>query len=97
MPKAPTRPPGGEPQADGEARDRLPPDAAVRRGVLSALGQPPGLYEVAVRALWGNHYRVNVLVGPDSTAVRIAHSFFVETRDDGGIASSTPRITRLYE
>ena len=96
MPKAPTRPPGGEPQMDDNTREKPAADAVVRRGVLAALGQPPGLYEVSVRPLWGNHFRVNVLVGPDATAVRIAHSFFVETAAGGDILSATPRITRVY-
>ena len=95
MPKAPTRPPGGEPQKDEEAPKRLP-DGLVRNGVLAALGRPPGLYEVAVRTLWENHYRVNVLIGTDPTAIRIAHSYFVEARENGDILSATPRITRLY-
>lgn len=95
MPKAPTRPPDGEPQ-QGEETPNRPPDGLVRNGVLAALGRPPGLYEVAVRALWENHYRVNVLIGTDPTAVRIAHSFFVEARENGDILSATPRITRLY-
>lgn len=96
MPKLPMSPTGAEPQAEGEARDRLAPEAMVRRGVLAVLGKPPGLYEVAVRPLWGNHFRVNVLIGPDSTAVRIAHSFFVEAGTAGDIVSATPRITKLY-
>lgn len=65
-------------------------------GVLAALGYPPDLYDVTVRPLWENHYRVNVLVGPDPTAVRIAHSYFVEAREDGTIVSADPRITRSY-
>jgi hypothetical protein len=93
LPMAPT---SGDREADGPARDRAPAGRAVRSGVLAALGHPPGLYDVAVRPLWADRYRVNVLVGPDPTAVRIAHSFFVEARDDGTILSATPRITRSY-
>jgi hypothetical protein len=51
---------------------------------------------VAVRPLWAKHYRVNVLVGPDPASVRIAHSYFVEAREDGTILSTTPPIARLY-
>lgn len=95
MPKAPTRPPGGEPHQTEDTPNR-PPDGLIRTGVLGALGRPPGLYEVAVRALWENHYRVNVLIGTDPTALRIAHSYFVEAQENGDILSATPRITRLY-
>jgi hypothetical protein len=94
MAKVPTPPTRGERSADetGEAR----PDRALQSSVLAALGRPPGLYQVAVRRLWENRFRVNVLVGPDYTSARIAHSFFVETDASGHIHSSTPRITKLY-
>jgi hypothetical protein len=51
---------------------------------------------VAVRKLWDNHYRVNVLVGPDSTTAHIAHSYFVKAGENGDIRSAKPLITRLY-
>ncbi|MEO2091924.1 MAG: hypothetical protein ABGY75_20925 [Gemmataceae bacterium] len=51
---------------------------------------------MTVRPLWENRFRVNVLVGPDYTSTRIAHSFFVEADATGHIHSSTPRITKLY-
>ena len=96
MTTLPIAPTNGDRDTDGGDRDRRPTDRTVRSGVLAALGAPPGLYDVAVRPLWVNHYRVNVLVGPDPTAVRIAHSYFVETREDGTILSAKPRITRVY-
>jgi hypothetical protein len=96
MTTLPIAPTNGDRETDGPARDRAPADRSVRSGVLAALGRPPGLYEVAVRPLWENHYRVNVLVGTDPTAVRIAHSYFVEAGEDGTILSAIPRITRSY-
>jgi hypothetical protein len=96
MTTLPTAPTHGGRQPDGTARDLPPTERAVRSGVLAALGRPPGLYDVAVRSLWGSHYRVNVLVGSDPTALRIAHSYFVEAREDGTICSTTPPVTRLY-
>ena len=63
---------------------------------MAALGRPPGLFEVTVRTLWENHFRVNVLIGPDATSVRIAHSYFVQARENGDIISAIPQITRLY-
>ncbi len=94
MAKVPTTPPRAERPAEETAATL--PDQAVQSGVLTALGRPPGLYRVAVRPLWENRFRVNVLVGPDYTSARIAHSFFVETDATGRIHSSTPRITKLY-
>ena len=96
MPKLPMAPTHGDRQTDGIEPGDPPPGRSVRSGVLAALGRPPGLYEVAVRPLWENHYRVNVLVGTAPTAVRIAHSYFVEAREDGTIFSAAPRITRSY-
>jgi hypothetical protein len=96
MPKLPTAPTPGEDQPDGDAWDHILPGRSVQRAVLVALGRPPDLYGVAVRPLWENRYRVNVLVGPDPTSVRIAHSYFVEAGEAGDILSATPRITRLY-
>lgn len=96
MQKLPMAPTHGDRETDGVEQGPLPAERSVRSGVLAALGRPPGLYDVAVRPLWGNHYRVNVLVGPDPTAVRIAHSYFVEAREGGTILSAKPRITRVY-
>jgi hypothetical protein len=61
-----------------------------------ALGRPPETFQIAVFPLWGNHFRVNVLTGPDVLSVRIRHSYFVLAGDDGDIISSVPVITRLY-
>jgi hypothetical protein len=64
--------------------------------VLHALGQPDNLYRVEVRHLWGDHHRVNVLVGGDAAAVKVAHSYFLVTDSDGNIVASTPKIARQY-
>ena len=92
-PKLPVPAAAGDLPIDGNA---LPMDRIVRSRVMAALGHPPGLYEVTVRPLWENHYRVNVLIGPDVTSVRIAHSYFVEAGDNGDILSATPKIVRQY-
>ena len=83
-------------EKDELIREKPAQDGIVRRGVLAALGQPPGLYDVSVRALWGNHYRVNVLIGSDATSVRIAHSYFIQASVGGDILSAIPQITRVY-
>jgi hypothetical protein len=51
---------------------------------------------VAVLPLWADHYRVNVLTGPDAATARIADSFFVVADGRGNIVRSVPKITRLY-
>lgn len=43
-----------------------------------------------------SHYRVNVLVGVDPSALRVAHSFFVEAGEGSRIVEATPPIARLY-
>lgn len=96
MAKASKRPPGEEPPAT-ERPARQTPDAAIRDGVMSSLGQPPGLFRVVVLPLWRNYYRVNVLTGADATSIRIVHSFFVEAGETGDIIKSNPRIIRTYE
>jgi hypothetical protein len=65
----------------------------IGKRVIHILGQPEGLQAVQVRALWQNHYRVNVFVGPDVISSKIVHSYFVESDIDGNIVKSTPKIT----
>ena len=84
-------PPAGE-AAGG--RDRR--EAAIRAGVLAALGRPSRLYRVAVVPLWGDHFRVNVFTGEDPTSVQIPHSYFVAADGRGNILGSTPSIRREY-
>jgi hypothetical protein len=86
---------GTEPPLEVE-NERTPIGGKVRNSIFAALGRLPGLYDVAVRKLWDNHYRVNVLVGPDSTTAHIAHSYFVKAGENGDILSGKPLITRLY-
>lgn len=71
-------------------------ESTIRTHVIGALGQPPGLYRVVVLPLWDRHYRVNVLVGADPTALTIAHSFFVKSNEAGSVLSSVPHIARQY-
>ena len=77
------------PEGDGR-------EAAVRAGVLAALGRPGGLSRVAVRRVWGDRYRVNVYVGADAASLVVAHSFFVAADAAGAILSSSPPIHRAY-
>lgn len=95
MTKLPMSPPPDEPQENAD--DPPHPTAAIRDGLLASLGRPPELYRVVVVPLWRNHYRANVLVGTDPTAVRTAHSYFVTADAIGRILTIVPPLTRMYE
>jgi hypothetical protein len=68
----------------------------ITKNVIDALGQPGNLFKVQVKRLWDDHYRVNVLVGPDAASVLLAHSYFLVADAGGRIVSSEPRIERRY-
>jgi hypothetical protein len=80
--------------ADKQERQQM--SALIGKTVLSTLGQPSNLIRVQVRTLWGDYFRVNVLVGADVASVKIAHSFFLLTDAEGNILSSTPKIVKKY-
>lgn len=71
------------------------PDA-IREYVLRTLGRPPNLFAVQVHYLWGDQYRVNVLVGQDASSVTIPHSYFVSMNSHGTFLGSQPRVTKAY-
>jgi len=71
-------------------------NAAIGNHVLRVLGQPGALHAVQVRRLWGEHYRVNILVGRDATSIKVAHSYFLVADSEGRILTSTPGITKEY-
>jgi hypothetical protein len=64
--------------------------------IIRLLGRPEGLRRVDVRELWDCHFRVNVVVGPNNAAPRLAHSFFVVTDEKGKVLSAEPKVDRLY-
>ena len=68
----------------------------ISEQVIHALGTPDDLLQVQVRKVWDDHYRVNVLVGPNAGAVRLLNSYFVETDINGQIITVTPKIVKLY-
>jgi hypothetical protein len=82
--------------ADAEKQGRPQVGTLITKNLLRSLGQPANLVRVQVRTLWGDYFRVNVLVGPDQASVKIAHSFFVRADGVGNILSSTPMITKQY-
>jgi hypothetical protein len=59
---------------DMEQHQRELLNALIGEQVLYTLGEPGDLFKVQVRLLWGNYYRVNVLLGADATCARIAKS-----------------------
>ena len=86
-------------QAGGPRKERGGPDGGqqedlIRGHVLRALGEPGGLGRVQVRSLWGNYYRVNVLVGDDPGCAKIVRSYFLETDGAGNVVGSDPAIVR---
>jgi len=68
----------------------------IREQVLHALGEPLDLRTVQVRKVSDNQYRVNVIVGVNAGAVRVANSYFLVVDSDGRLIGSTPKITRQY-
>jgi hypothetical protein len=69
---------------------------AVGASVMKVLGRPEHLFRVSAVRLWANQYRVNVQTGVDAVSVRIAHSYFVSTDENGKIIESVPPIARCY-
>lgn len=82
--------PAGKPQS-GHQREE-----AIRTSVLATLGRPGDLYRVAVMPVWGDHFRVNVLIGEGPASVRIPHSYFVAADARGNILESTPVLKKHY-
>lgn len=85
-----------EQRRDLDRHQRDTKDALIGEQLIHALGEPEDLLQIQVRMLWPGHYRVNVLVGPDTASVRVADSYFIHADTDGNILASTPRVTRRY-
>jgi hypothetical protein len=85
-----------QPHTDPEEQERQQRNSIIGQQVLRLLGQPGDLHRVEVRPLWEDHYRVNVLVGVDAAAAKVAHSYFLVAGSDGNIRAATPTITRQY-
>ena len=71
-------------------------DNLIREQVIHALGAPFNLRSVQVRKVWDDHYRVNVIVGVNAGAVRVANSYFLVIASDGSLLTATPTITKQY-
>jgi hypothetical protein len=81
---------------ESAANEQATVASMIRGGVLLALGRPGDLFRVAVLPLWSDHYRVNVLTGPDAATAKIANSFFVVADGRGNIVRSIQAISRQY-
>ena len=68
----------------------------IAANVLRTLGEPEDRHQVQVRELWGDHYRVNVFVGPDALTMKVADSFFLQADVEGNILASAPAVTKRY-
>ena len=85
-----------------QPKDEVEPDKrrklnnVIKEQVINALGKPIDLRDIQIRKVWDEHYRVNVIVGADASAVSIAHSYFLVIDSVGSVISATPNITKLY-
>ena len=84
------------PSDEQPSGERLSKEAIIRANVIKSLGYPKNLFRMVVVSLWGNNYRVNVVIGPDASATRISHSFFIEADDAGAIVKATPEIRKEH-
>ena len=82
---------------DQDKQARQQRKAAIVRHVMDILGQPQDLHRVQVRHLWDDHYRVNVLLGPDFASTRVGHSYFLVVDGQGNVLTSTPEIVKQYQ
>jgi hypothetical protein len=71
-------------------------NAVVGEHVIHTLGKPDSLRKVQVRRLWGDYYRVNILIGADASSVSIANSYFVMADGEGNIIEARPKIKKQY-
>jgi len=85
-----------EEHKDLERHRRETQKAIIREQVIQVLGEPAGLHKVQVRRLWEDHYRVNVLVGPDAASAKIVNSYFLRSDSDGKIIASNPKLAKRY-
>jgi hypothetical protein len=80
------------PEKSRDTREAL--HAVIAEQVIHGLGNAGALHRVQVRSLWGDFFRVNVLVGPDAASLKVANSYFLKTDNEGKIVEATPKIIR---
>ena len=84
------------PNDEQPAGEKLSREAIIRANVIKSLGYPKNLFRMVVVSLWGNNYRVNVVIGPDASATRITNSYVIEADDAGNIVKATPEIRKEH-
>jgi hypothetical protein len=90
-------PKSGEHMAQEKQKPQAPAQSELAGAyVLRLLGRPADLTAVQARHLWGNNFRVNIVVGADAASRKIAHSFFLALDGDGKVLWSQPTIHREY-
>lgn len=87
---------GGSNEAPAEEPAANSSPAAICKHVLAVLGRPTDFLRITVRHVTSDGYRVNVLSGPDLSAARISHSYFVTTDESGTVTQSSPKIVKHY-
>ncbi|HVK14809.1 MAG TPA: hypothetical protein VM597_39090 [Gemmataceae bacterium] len=64
--------------------------------VMAALGRPKDFLRATALEVSAHSFRVNVVTGPDASAARVAHSFFVTADETGNVTHSSPALAKLY-
>jgi len=82
--------------AETEPKTSTSVEAAICRHVLSVLGRPTDFLRISVRQITAKGFRVNVLAGAELASGRIAHSYLVQTTDDGLVTASSPALVKRY-
>ena len=83
-----------KPCPNQEAQDREALKSVIRSSVLRTLGEPGWPGRVQVRPLWGDFYRVNLLIGQGLGCEKIVGSYFLEADGAGNILKSTPQLAK---
>jgi hypothetical protein len=83
----------GEARKDKEQQDPELLKTLIRGHVLRALGEG-GTGRVQVRPLWGEYYRVNIIVEEGPGRITIPRSYFLRTDGAGNVLESTPKLTK---
>ena len=85
-----------QPKVEIKPVEHKPLEFVIRDQVIQALGKPADLRNVQIRMVWKDHYRVNVIVGPNAASVRIANSYLLKVDSEGGLITATPQITKQF-
>lgn len=68
----------------------------ITKSILNLLGKPKDLRKVGIYNVYGTRYRVNIFREISDNQIRITESFFVIAKPNGEIATSSPKIEKIY-